>query len=86
LLDHGNQAEGMAGEIHAGLKPPSGDRVIDLHSSMAELLREYIGSRSVVLLEEGQASLAVEHPSPSSPPGSCKAGMERRGTGDHESR
>ena len=38
------------GEIHARLKPPSGDRVIDLHSSVAELLREYIGSRISGLL------------------------------------
>jgi integrase len=38
------------GEIHARLKTPSGDRVIDLHSSVAALLREYVGTRNSGLL------------------------------------
>jgi integrase len=38
------------GQIHGRLKTPSGDRVIDLHPTVAALLQEYIGTRQAGLL------------------------------------
>jgi len=38
------------GQIHDRLKTPSGDRVIDLHPTVAALLQEYIGVRRAGLL------------------------------------
>ena len=38
------------GQIHDRLTPPNGDRVIDLHPTVAALLQDYIGTRQAGLL------------------------------------